>query len=83
MFLCVVVSIRDSVETLQHIIGKVLLILPFRQLDDGSGIFTCFLIDTDQTKLVLYPLLSTPLASLGALGAMDPFDDPNDVLMVS
>ena len=83
MLLCIVVSILDGVETSQHIISEVLLVFSFRQLDNRSRLFTCLFEDAYQTELVLNTRLSAILASLGTLGAVDPLDDPNNVLMVS
>lgn len=81
ILMSILMSLLHCVEALQHIVGEVLLVLSLWQLDYRSGLFTCLFVDSYQTEPVLNSCFLTFLASLGTLGAMDPFDDPNDVLM--
>jgi hypothetical protein len=81
MLLSIFVSLLQVIETFQHIIREVLLVFPI-PLNNWSGFFACVSVDAYQAEFVLNAYILTFLAYLGTLGAMDPFDDPNDVLVL-
>jgi len=82
MLLGIVPSLRDVIETFQHLICEVLLIFSV-QFNYQSRFLTSLFVNANQTELVLDPDINTLLASLRTLSTMDPLDDPNDVLKFS